>query len=150
MWPGIPVLLLGIAWMLALVIPRERASRDPQSRWWSRRYVSAQDAGRLFFVGLPTRVANTLTAVFVLLWVTAAVTLFSSLVSGGPGRPSARCPYRLDNHGEFTCVSHRTYVHVGAAENRLAAAALGALFILQSGVAAGELARRRKSAPRPE
>jgi hypothetical protein len=147
LWPGIPVLVLGAIWMMAVVIPRERAARDPHSRWWSRRYMSPEDSRRLFFAGLPTRPAKALTVLFVLFWLTGVATI-PSLISGGPGRPSARCPYRLDNHGEFTCVSRHTYVHVGAAVNRFAAAVFGGFFVFESGAAAGELALRRR--PRPE
>jgi hypothetical protein len=149
LWPGIPILVLGQLWAMALLIPRERGARDPLSRWWSPRYVSAEDSRRLIFVGLPRALARALATLFVLLWLTAGVTFFS-LLSGGPGRPSARCPYRLVDHGDFTCVSHHTYVHVGAAENRFVAAVLGGFFVLQSGVAAGEVLRRRRSKSRPE
>jgi hypothetical protein len=148
LWPGIPVLVLGGIWTAAVVIPRERAARDPLSRWWSRRFMSAEDSRRLFFAGLPTRLAKALTALFVLLVITAVATM-PSLISGGPASPSHRCRYRLVEAGDYTCVSHHTYVHVGAAVNRFGAAALGGLFILESGVAAGELALRRRSRPEP-
>lgn len=126
--PAIPIVVAGQLWAIAAMVARRPSRRrDPRA---------------FFFEGLPKRAANALVAVFYGCWVTAALT-FLSLTSGGPGSAGAGCRYRLESHGTFRCVSHATYVHVGAAEQRFASAVLAGFFVIHLGVSAAELVRRR-------
>ena len=67
---------------------------------------------------------------------------------GGPEPPTPRCQYRLRlvSYGEGTCVSRSTYLAASAAQQRLPAGVFAFFFVLQFGVAAAELKRRRVKA----
>jgi hypothetical protein len=86
-------------------------------------------------------------AVGLLGWV-AAMTSFPSLWLGNPTSSAPGCPYRLVSHGDFTCVSRATYIHVGAAEERFVAGIVGCFFAFHLTMSAAELARRRAAASR--
>jgi hypothetical protein len=138
--PAIPVVAVGQLWAIAAMLAR----RPSRRRGWRGRFSSVGSRGprKFFFDGLPTRAANVLVAVFYGCWLTAVLT-FLSLTSGGPASAGGACRYRLESHGTFKCVSHATYVHVGAAEQRFAAAVLAGFFVIHVGASAAELVRRR-------
>jgi hypothetical protein len=147
---AVPAVAAGQAWGIAILTARQPSRkvnwRAPiEQLQWPRRGreldPARRDPRRFFFEGLPLAPANALLAVAMLGWLTGMLT-FPSLRSGGPTSPAAGCPYRLENHGSFTCVSRATYIHVGAAEQRFAAAILLFFFVLHLGVSAAELARR--------
>src|SRR5712691_3513342 len=145
--PSFPVLFAGQVWGVAILTAR----RPVRERRWRRPSRHAfggsveRDPRRFFFEGLPVLQANVLLAVALLGWL-AAIATFPSLTSGGPTSPSPGCPYRLNNHGSYKCVSRATYIHVGAAEQRFAASIIAAFFAIQFGMSAAELARRRMAA----
>ncbi len=121
----------------------ERSGREgsPRKGWFRG---TEQDPRRLFFEGLPLRQANALLAIAFLGWF-AGITAFPYLISGGPAAPTPRCRYRLVNHGEYT-VSRSTYIGARDAEQRLVAGILCGFFVIQFGIAAAELRRRRVAA----
>jgi hypothetical protein len=148
--PGVLVVLAGQAWAIAILLARRPVEQRPRRPWNLRRNraVAERDPRRFFFDGLPIRQANALVAVAFLGWL-AAMTSFPSLTSGGPTSPAPGCPYRLQNHGSYKCVSRATYMHAGAAEQRFAAGIIAAFLAIHLGVNAAELARRRVAATTP-
>jgi hypothetical protein len=148
--PGVLVVFAGQAWAIAVLLARRPAERRPKGPWSRRvnRVASERDPRKFFFDGLPVGQANVLAVVALLSWL-AAMASFPSLASGGPTSPAPGCPYRLENHGSYKCVSRATYIHVGAAEQRFVAGILGGFLVIHLGVSAAELARRRVSASVP-
>jgi hypothetical protein len=141
--PGIPAVALGQVW--GLIVLGARHPQDVRRRWF-RSSVKArpgESARRFFFEGLPKLQANGMLGIALLGWL-AAMTAFPSLSSGGPASGTPGCPYRLNDHGDYRCVSHTAYDHAGAASQRFACGILAAFFSIQLGIAAAELARRRK------
>jgi hypothetical protein len=143
--PAIPAVIGGQAW--AIAVQSARGLAGGRRRWrlfGPRRARGASEEERRsgLFGDLPTSQATALKFAFVCLWLTGAIT-FLSLTSGGPASASSDCPYRLNSHGSYKCVSRMTYVHVGAAEQRFAAAVIGGFFAMQLGASAAELVRRR-------
>jgi hypothetical protein len=141
---AIPIVAGGQLWAIATMLARRPSRR---SGWRGRFSIAGSRNPRTFFFeGLPKRAANVLVAVFYGCWLTGVLT-FLSLTSGGPASAGGACRYRLENHGTFKCVSHATYVHVGAAEQRFAAAVLAGFFVIHVGASAAELIRRRDHQP---
>ncbi len=130
--PGAPAVFLGQAWGIAVLTAR----RPPVSG----------GARRFFFDGLPKLRARVLLAIAALAWISTMVAL-AGLRDGVPDGGSPACPYRLNNHGSVTCVSRAVYEHTGASEQRLAASVLAGFFVMQFGIAAAELTRRRVGLP---
>lgn len=146
--PSFPVLAVGQLWGIAVLSARgsEEEDRGRRSGRWGLGVGAELATGRrLFFEGLPVRQANTLLVLAALGWL-AAATAFLSLIHGGPASPIPGCQYPLVSHGSYSCVSHETYVHVGAAEQRLVAGIWSGFFAMHLGIAAAELARRRANA----
>jgi hypothetical protein len=140
---AVPTLVAGQLWAVAIILGRKNwAEGGPPKRWFRS---TEQDPRRFFFEGLPLRRANALLAIAFLSWL-AAITAFPSLISGGPAAPTPRCRYRLVSHGDYTCVSRSTYISARDAEQRLVAGILCGFFVVQFGVAAAELRRRRVAA----
>ena len=139
LWLGIPILLAGSAWRIAVIMGRQKRDRDSSQRW----YRAGKGESRIWFAeGLQRRLANALSVVAVFCGA-IALSGFPFIISGSPTSPSRHCRYRLEEHGEYTCVSHSRYVSAGAGVQRLAAGFLGACFVVQFGIAAAELRRRR-------
>ena len=136
---AVPALVVGQLWAIAVLLAR--LDRSGPSARGSRWRINTADP-RVFFEGLPPWQAFAVMVVFVLSWV-AGATAFRHLGSGGPTSPAHGCPYRLVNHGEYSCVSRSTYIAAAAAEQRLASGAFLGFFVVQFGVAAAELRRRR-------
>ena len=95
--------------------------------------------------GAPTAQAYALLAIAFLSWL-AATTALPYLISGGPTAPTPGCRYRLVNHGDYTCVSHSRYIAARDAERRFVAGIFCGFFVVQFGIAAAELRRRRVAA----
>jgi hypothetical protein len=141
LWLGIPILLAGFAWCIPVLLGRQRRERESSHSWWFR--AGKGDSRIVFFEGLPRRLANALSVVAVFCGA-IALSGFPFIISGTPASPSRLCHYRLVSHAEYTCVSHSRYVSAGAGEQRLVAGFLGACFVVQFGIAAAELRRRRR------
>lgn len=140
--PAIPVLVAGQLWVLALM-----GNRTPRVVGNSRGRTAANLANqmnprRLFFGALPDWAAYSLLGVAFLGWF-LAMTCIGGISSGGPTSPTAGCPYRLNDHGTYTCVSERSYNHAGASTQRFASGILLGFFTVHTGVALSELRRRR-------
>ena len=135
---AIPVLAVGQVWMIAQI--NSRVSR-PRGSWRAQlRAQRAMSARAFFFNTLPMRIAGPLLALAFLGWL-SAMFAFSALSQGGPDSPAPGCPYRLSNHGSFTCVSKARYDNAGAGEQRFASGILLAFFALHTGGALGGLRR---------
>jgi hypothetical protein len=142
--PAIPIVAAGQLWGIATLIGRRnRAEGGPPRRRWASIEL---DPRRFFFAGLPSWQATSLLAVALAGFLIGGHA-FEYLGQGGPAPPSRRCRYRLDDHGRYHCVSRSTYVAARDAEQRLAAAFFGSFFLVQFGMAAAELRRRRVTAP---
>ncbi|HJU36927.1 MAG TPA: hypothetical protein VJ716_05870 [Gaiellaceae bacterium] len=146
---GIPALVVGQLWGIAVLVARQEGS--PEAGWLRARWRFKPVGGsrRFFFGSLPSWMANAILVVFFLGWL-SAMTAFPSLLSGNPTSPAPGCRYRLDNHGEYSCVSRSTWLAAGAAEQRFVAGVLGAFFVFHLGLAAAELRRRRDPSVTPE
>jgi hypothetical protein len=142
--PAIPTIAVGQLWATALINSR----MPPRSAGWRNRMRANRAMSwkpRAFFFGdLPSRFGRPLLALAFLGWL-SAVTAFPTLTNGGPDSAGDGCPYRLSNHGSYTCVSRQTYQRAGAAEQRLASGVLLGFFALQTGAALGGLYGRRRS-----
>jgi len=139
--PAIPTLAIGQLWTIALL-----NARTPRytGGWRDRMRASRATKGNpqaLFFRDLPSWLGRTLLALAFLGWLSAA-TAFPSLMHGGPAGAGDGCAYRLSSHGRYTCVSHQTYQHAGASEQRLASGVLLGFFAIHTGAALGGLRRR--------
>lgn len=147
--PAVPAIAAGQIWGL-MVIGARRPQNARKTRWSYR--VSARwneaTAREFFFDGLPKTPSYVLLAVAALGWL-AAMTAWPELIHGGPVSGRAGCPYRLNNHGVYSCVSHRTFNHAGAASQRFASGILAAFFAIHLGMSAAELARRRRANEQP-
>lgn len=136
-----PMLFVGQIWVIAL-----GRARMPSGRGWRGKSRTSKfgvrDARALFFGPLAWSTAGPLLALAFLGWL-SAMTAFPSITDGGPTSPSSSCRYRLDTHGTTSCVSHRTYEHAGAGEQRFAAGIMLAFFALHAGGACGGLAERK-------
>jgi hypothetical protein len=144
--PGIPLLVVGQLWAIAII-----SARRPRSARGFRERLAAQWRGQLssrtvFFPDLPAPAAHAIGAIFVLAGI-AAFTAISSLGQGGPSAALPRCPWPLDSHGVITCVTHAAYLRAGAASERGFAGVLLAFFVIHFGVAESELIRRQKNGP---
>jgi hypothetical protein len=129
-----PVVFAGQAWVVAVQTARGSdvifSTRRPRSFFRVRVPV---------FASLPVWCTYGFVAVALLAWV-AAMASWPSLL-GHPTSSAPGCPYRLVSHGDFTCVSRATYLHVGAAEERFAAGIAGFFFAFHLTMSAAELAR---------
>lgn len=141
---AVPTLAVGQLWGIAILVARQDRATGDRPRGWMRRSME-RDPRRFFFNGLPLAQANALLAVATLAGVSAS-TAAPHFSSGTPTSPSRRCPYRLEEGGDYTCVSRSTYFAAGAASQRFATSIVGAFFVIQFGIAAAELSRRRRSA----
>jgi hypothetical protein len=145
--PAIPILVAGQLWAIAVLVARQkRVDRGEANRWSFRKSPGSR---LFFFEGSPVRQANALT-VIALVCVLIVMVSFLQMVAygGGPVSPTRRCQYRLNlvSYGEGTCVSRSTYLAAGAAQQRLPAGVFAFFFVLQFGIAAAELKRRRVEA----
>jgi hypothetical protein len=145
--PAVPAVFVGQLWAIAILVARHDRSSGSDGRPSRWRMTTNPDPRRFFFQGLPLWQANTLLVIFFLAWVTG-MTAFRSLISGSPTSPTPACPYRLVDHGTYSCVSRSKYLAAGAAGQRLAAGVLAGFFAIHFGVAAAELRRRRGSSVR--
>jgi hypothetical protein len=136
---AIPLLLVGQVWSMALAI-----ARMPRfvGGWREDARARRRLGIRLIFGDLSRGVVWCLSAVFFLGWF-FGVSAWAALSEGGPAGAGADCPYRLNNHGSYTCVSRETYQHVGAADQRFACGVMLAFFAMHTGAALGGLHRRR-------
>jgi uncharacterized protein DUF2510 len=142
--PAVPTLAVGQVWMIALI----NARMPRRTGGWRDRMRASQSVGlnpRTFFFGdFPTRLAYPFLGLAFVGWL-SAMTAFPALTNGGPGGASHGCPYTLDNHGTYTCVSKQTYEHAGAGEQRLATGILLGFFAIHTGAALGGVYRRRQA-----
>jgi hypothetical protein len=147
--PAIPAIAAGQIWGL-MVLGARRPQNVRKTRWSYR--VSARPdettAREFFFDGLPRLPSYALLALAALGWL-AAMTAWPLLINGGPASGTAGCPYRLNNHGVYSCVSRRTFNHAGAASQRFASGILAGFFAIHLGMSAAELARRRRATSNP-
>jgi hypothetical protein len=144
-----PLVLAGQFWMIGLMrarqAPRPRdwrwhmpaRSRDPDGQ-----FASWPSPRRFFFPDLSPPIARALLTLAILGWL-AAMTAFPLIVDGGPAGSSPGCPFRLENHGSYTCVSKRSFEQAGAGEQRFAAGILLAFYSIHAGAALGRLKVRR-------
>jgi hypothetical protein len=143
--PGVPALAVGQVWAIVVIGARRPENfrrgamavgvSDPGGRTWA-------DARSFFFDGLPKRHANALVAIAAVGMI-AALTATPWIWNGGEASGTAGCPYRLNDHGVYTCVSRSVYNHAGAGAQRFACGILVGFFAVHLGAAAAELARRR-------
>lgn len=143
--PAIPTLAVGQLWAIALINARTRRRTGGwRDRMRASQAMSLNPRG-FFFGDLPSRFARPLLTLAFLGWL-SAMTAFPALANGGPaGAGGGGCPYRLDNHGSYTCVSRQTYEHAGAGEQRFASGIMLGFFAIHSGAALGGLPRRRQT-----
>lgn len=138
--PAIPALVVGQFWAVASIYSRAPGT----SGGWRNRMRATKAMSwkpNLYFFGdLPSRFARPLLALAFLGWL-SAMTAFPA--GGDPAGAGDGCPYRLDSHGSYTCVSQRTYEHTGADDQRFASGVLLGLFAIQTGAALGGLHRRQ-------
>jgi hypothetical protein len=139
--PAIPTIAVGQLWAIALI-----SLRTPRRTSGGRDRMRASQASRgnpraFFFGNLPSRFGRPLLALAFLGWL-SAMTAFPALIDGGPAGARDGCPYRLSNHGSYTCVSRQTYEHAGAGEQRFASGILLGFFAIHTGAALGGLHRR--------
>ena len=140
--PAITAIAAGQIWgLMVLGARRPRNARKTRSSF-SVMARPGETTREFFFSGLPRVPSYALLTVAALGWL-AAMTAWPELTIGGPASGTAACPYRLDNHGVYNCVSRRTFNHAGAASQRFASGILAGFFAIQLGISAAELARRR-------
>lgn len=140
--PGIPLLIFGQLWTILVLNAR---LPKPAGGWlakWKAQMQAQRSQREFFFGGLPRWAGYGLMAAIVLGWL-AAVTSFPALSLGNPGEGYPGCPWPLVNHGFATCVSHLRYEEAAAAGARAVAGVLMFFFVMHSGVAGSELARRQ-------
>lgn len=137
--PALPVLVGGQLWLLAILSARRR------EEGWRRWPRSPRDSREFMFAGLPTRWVYAVFTVGLVTWV-SGLTSFYWLAAGGPASPTRGCPYRLESHGSYSCVSRSRWLLTGAAEQRLAASVLAFFFVVHLGVAAAHVGRKRQAA----
>lgn len=141
--PAVPTLALGQVWMIALI----NARMPRRTGGWRERMRASQSLGmnpRTFFFGdFPAKLAYPLLGLAFVGWL-SAMTAFPALTDGGPSSARHGCPYTLDNHGTYTCVSKQTYEHAGAGEQRFASGILLGFFALHTGAALAGVRRRRQ------
>lgn len=120
--PGIPILLGGQLWAIAVLVARQkRVDRGESDRWWFRKTRASRQWA---FEGLPRWQATVLDVIGVVCVLTAIVAMLQMIsYRGGPEPPTPRCHYRLRlvSYGEGTCVSRSTYLAAGAPQQRLPA-----------------------------
>jgi hypothetical protein len=135
--PAVPALAVGQVWTIAQINARLPSS----GRWRERIRMQRSMSPRAFFFGdLSRRVAGPLLGIAFAGWLSAMTALPSQ---GATAASAPGCPYRLDDHGPTTCVSKRTYEHVGAGEQRFASGILLGFFAIHTGAALGGLRFRR-------
>jgi hypothetical protein len=143
---AVPAVALGQLW--GLLVLSARRPLDARRTWFG---ISVRSTGRgvgsreFFFDGLPSWQGRAL-LVLAGLAVVSAMTAFPGLIRGGPTSGTPGCPYPLNNHGAYTCVSRGAYEHAGADSQRFGCGILAAFFTIQLGIASAELARRRRPA----
>jgi hypothetical protein len=145
--PAIPLLFGGQIWAIIIVNKRNRVRRSRLKGL--RKLWASSTRFQDFFGPLPSRTVATIAGVFFLGWL-SAMTAFPGLSQGGPSGASPECPYQLNNHGTYACVSKARYQQAGAAEQRLAAGVMLGFFSVHLGVAYSEVVRRRSEAPPPD
>lgn len=143
---AVPTLVVGQLWAIGVLrtrMPKPAVTLPVQlPRTWATRASPPA-----FFGDLPGRVGRPLIAMAIF-GLMSALTAFPTLTHGGPSGGTAGCPYRLDNHGSYSCVSRGAYQRAGAAEQRFGAGILLGFFTLQTGAAlVGLRDRRQKSDP---
>ena len=141
---AVPAVALGQVW--GLLVLSARRPQDAKRSWFGIS-VRSTDKGvgsrEFFFDGLPSwqgRVLLTLVGLAAI----SALTSFTGLTRGGPTSGTPGCPYPLNNHGAYTCVSRGAYKHAGADSQRFGCSIIGVFFTIQLGIASAELARRRR------
>lgn len=99
---------------------------------------------QLFFGSLPNAGAYLVLGLFFLCWL-IGFSGFSSLGQGNPSGGTPGCPWRLNDHGSFTCVSYERFEQVSVAAQRSVAGLFMGFFVIHLGVAADDIVRRRRS-----
>jgi hypothetical protein len=141
---AVPTVAVGQLWAIAVINSRlPRRAGGWRDRIRTNRAMS-RNPRLVFFGDLPSRLGRPLLALAFLGWL-SAMTAFPSLVDGGPAGAGDGCPYRLSNHGSYTCVSQQKYEHAGAGEQRFASGILLGFFAVHTGAALGGLYGRRRS-----
>lgn len=143
--PGIPLLGAGQIWAIVVLNRRQRHIRA-NARGFRRIFSGSSATGfRDFFSPIPSRTIAVVAGIFLAGWL-SGMTAFPTLWSGGTSGAAPGCPFQLNNHGTYTCVSKDRYLQVGAAEQRLTAGVMMGFFVLHFGVAYSEVLRRRAGA----
>jgi hypothetical protein len=136
--PAIPLLFGAQLWIIVTL----NARRPPQLGESSGRRFAQRRRLPEFFGGLSRREGTAVTAGFLLAWL-SAMTATPWITNGNPAAGTARCPWRLDDHDIFTCVSHHTYLLAGASVQRFATGILLGFFVVHLGVALSDFRLRR-------
>lgn len=120
----VPVLVVGQVW--AIAIQRARKLSRPRSR---QSLLSWKRAWRRQFGDLPPAIAVATPLLAFGSWL-LGMSAFAHLTLGGATAGTPSCPYRLNNHGSITCVSHSDYLKVKAAEQRLLGGVLSFFYVI--------------------
>jgi hypothetical protein len=147
---GAPLLLAGQGWGIAWLRiwnPAAGRVRSARTRWRNRTQAPLMPS--LGPLSTRARVVVATTALFG--WA-SALTAWPALGGGSPTSPTDACPYRLMNHGSYTCVTQSTYLNAGVAGQRFAAGILLFFFAGQTALAfAGLLSQRQvRQGPPPD
>lgn len=141
--PAIPTVAVGQLWTIAQInarMPRRTGG------WWNRMRGNrslGMNPRKFFFGDVSARFAVPFFGLAIVGWL-SGMTAFAAVSNGGPAGAAPGCPYRLQNHGTYTCVSKHAYEHAGAGEQRIASGVLLFFFSLHSGVALAAVRRRRQ------
>jgi hypothetical protein len=140
--PTALLVAIGIAWAASWLVLWQAAEAVTPRRGWT--FIrGALTGGRESATGSwAVRVQRVLGLIFVGGWI-AGFASFPSTSAGVPTTGDVGCPYRLDDHGAYSCVSAERYGEVEAAEQRRTLGwALGVL-TFGLGVALGGVTEQR-------
>ncbi len=148
--PGVPVLVAGQLWSLA-VLKERAAERRGTGGWWSRNRFRLGDARG----GLPGPVGVVFLVLFygaVLLASVPFVVGFVTTTSGDaqygvPTDDPSSCEHSVNDHGAYRCLTQSEYEAMQAFEQRFIACVFFGFFVAHCGVATGEVLLRRSGGP---
>jgi hypothetical protein len=141
--PAIPLVIAGQVCAIAALMARQRQLSLGGFR--RRRRQNAAIMRDAMFSELPSWFRRAFNVASVGFWLLAFTAILPWISRGGPGASLPGCPYVLDDHGAKTCVSHATYLHAGAADQRFAAGLLTFFFLMHAATAWNTRAKIRRS-----
>lgn len=132
----IPVLVAGQVWGVAWTNLRRPRQRGRSARDARR---GRPDAMTVMFGTLDRHIAWVTVGLAAGCLALAAVASAGGFRYGGATSPTPGCPYRLLNHGSYSCVSYGRYVQVSAAVQQFAAGIIAIFSLGHLGSALGGL-----------